>query len=304
MLKRPILVLGATGQVARALARCGSVRDHPMILRGRQDGDITDPLRLLAVMAELRPVAVINAAGFTAVDRAETERKAAFAINAEGPEHVARLCRYHDIPLVHLSTDYVFDGTSCKPYRETDTIGPLSVYGASKAAGEAAIRNTWPRHLILRTAWVYSLDGTNFLKTMLRLAGERDELSIVDDQRGTPTSAEDLATAITGLVSGFLANSGPTPWGTYHLTNLGETTWFGFASAIFDLTGTVGRKAPALRPITTVDYPTLACRPAYSVLDNSKIEQAFGLTLPEWRTSLAACLANMGKEKSRENVSR
>ena len=297
MSRRPGLVLGASGQVARALARCGSVGGYPMLCRGRPEGNITEPLQLRALLSAINPIAVVNAAAYTAVDRAETETAAAFAANAEGPETLARLCRDDDIPLVHLSTDYVFDGSSRRPYRETDAIAPINVYGASKAAGEAAIRLTWPRHVILRTAWVYSLDGTNFVTTMLRLANERDELGIVADQRGTPTWAGDLARAITDLLPRMITDKGAFPWGTYHLTSRGETTWFGFASQVFQLAEKFGQRCPQLRPITTSDYPTPARRPAYSVLDNRTIKQEMGLELPEWQTSLALCLTNLRKQE-------
>ncbi len=189
-----------------------------------------------------------------------------------------------------MSTDYVFDGTKRAPYRETDQIGPLSVYGASKAAGEAAIRATWAQHIILRTAWIYSSDGHNFLNTMIKLGAQRDELQVVDDQCGSPTWADDVAGAIVHIIPQLL--SGPTTdlWGTYHLTNAGETTWFGFASEIFRLAAETGRKVPRLTAIPSEKYPTLAKRPAYSVLDTAKIATAFGVRLPAWQASLARCV--------------
>ena len=295
MQRQPVVVIGATGQVARALARCGSVGDHPLICRGRPVADVTDPLALQDLFAALAPAAVVNASAYTAVDRAELDRAAAFAANAEGPEHLARLCRNYQYPacppLDRLRVRRHEPRALLRGRRHCSA----SIYGTSKAAGEAAIRQTWPRHLILRTAWVYSLDGQNFLKTMLRLAAERDELAVVDDQHGTPTWADDVAAAIVRILPSLLSDDGTVPWGTYHLTSRGATTWFGFASEIFLLADKSGRKTPRLKPITTADYPTPARRPVYSVLDSSKIERAFGVRLPEWQLSLRDCLAGLDK---------
>jgi dTDP-4-dehydrorhamnose reductase len=234
---------------------------------------------------------VINASAYTAVDRAESDRADAFAVNAEGPEHLARLCRDFGAPLVHLSTDYVFDGTARRPYRETDPIAPLGVYGASKAAGEEAIRIVWPHHLILRTAWLYSNDGHNFPNTMLRLGAERGELSIVDDQTGSPTWAQDVADAVLSLVPRLIAREADFPWGTYHVTNEGQVSWYGFATEIFRIARDAGKRSPVLKPITTAEYPTPAQRPAFSVLDTRKFRTAFGFGLPHWQASLSSCLA-------------
>jgi dTDP-4-dehydrorhamnose reductase len=239
-------------------------------------------------MRALAPAAVVNAAAYTAVDKAEQDRAAAFAVNAEGSGELARLCNGRQVPLVHISTDYVFDGASRTPYRETDAVRPLGVYGASKLAGETAIRQACPHHLILRTAWVYSRDGHNFARTMLRLAAEREELSIVNDQHGTPTSADDLAAAIATMLRRLLAPTAHNLWGTYHVTCHGETTWFGFASEIFRLAAARGLKVPRLKAITTAEFNSPAPRPLYSVLDNSKVGAAFGIALPPWQESLAA----------------
>jgi dTDP-4-dehydrorhamnose reductase len=301
MVAFPILVIGAGGQLARALGRRKVVDGHPILCRGRPEADIADPLALQRLFGELSPVAVVNAAAYTAVDKAEEDRASAFAVNAEGPEHLARLCRNAQIPLIHISTDYVFDGTRRTPYRETDAIAPLGVYGASKAAGEAAVRQTCPRHLILRTSWLYSMDGHNFLNTMIRLAGVHDELSIVDDQHGTPTWTHDVSAAIVAVLRRLLADGGG-PWGTYHLTNSGQTTWFGFAAEIFRLGAAAGLKTPRLKAITTAEYPASARRPAYSVLDNSKIGTAFDFCLPPWQTSLAQCFAQSQSSASEEKV--
>jgi dTDP-4-dehydrorhamnose reductase len=290
----PVLVMGSAGQVASALARQRTVGAHPILCCGRPDGDITSSASLLRLFEDVSPVAVVNAAAYTAVDKAESDPAAAFAVNADGPGDLAALCCDRDIPLLHISTDYVFGGSGRKPYLETDVIAPLGVYGASKAAGEAAVRRTWAKHLILRTAWVYSADGHNFLKTMLRLASEHDQLSVVDDQRGSPTWAEDIAAAIVTALARVTANpEDPTLWGTYHVTNKGDTTWHGFAREIFRLAAASGRKTPSMIPIPAAAYPTPARRPAYSVLDTTKIKDAFGIELPPWQTSLAACYARM-----------
>jgi dTDP-4-dehydrorhamnose reductase len=286
----PILVIGAEGQLARALACQQSIDGHPIVCRGRPDADVTNPSALRRLFGACAPAAIVNAAGYTAVDQAEGDARSAFAVNGEGPEHLARLCRERQIPIVHVSTDYVFDGTGQTPYRETDPIAPLGVYGASKAAGEAAIRRIDPRHVILRTAWLYSRDGHNFLNSMRRLAAGRAEISVVDDQHGTPTWTADVAAAIVTVLRLLLTNATDNLWGTYHLTSRGETTWLGFAAEIFRLAAAAGQPSPRLKAITTAEYAARAPRPAYSVLDTRKIEAAFGIRLPPWQASLARCL--------------
>lgn len=292
----PILVIGAGGQLARALACLGTIDEQPVVCCGRPDIDIANASSLERCLNALAPAVVVNAAAYTAVDKAEQDRASAYAVNAQGPEHLARLCQARDLPLVHVSTDYVFDGSSEIPYRETDPVRPLGVYGASKLAGEEAIRQGCPRHVILRTAWLYGRDGHNFAKTMLRLGAEREELSIVDDQRGSPTSTDDLAAAVATIVRRLLDTdtSGEDLWGTYHVTCAGETTWFGFAQEIFRLVVAKGQKVPKLRPITTAEFNAPALRPSYSVLDSGKVEAAFGIALPPWQESFAACFAGSG----------
>jgi dTDP-4-dehydrorhamnose reductase len=292
MAELPILVIGAGGQLARALARFSAVLDHPVVCRGRPGADLANPASLQKAFDELTPVAVINAAAYTAVDKAEEEPEASFAANAAGPEALATLCDERGLPLIHVSTDYVFDGTGRVPYTETDAIAPLGVYGASKAQGEAAVRRVCPRHVILRTSWLYSMEGRNFLTTMLRLGATREELGIVNDQHGTPTWAHDVAGAICTIARQLIADRREDAWGTYHLTGAAETTWFGFASEIFRLAAARGSKVPRLKPIATKDYPTLARRPSYSVLDTSKIRSAFAISLPGWQKSLAQCFAD------------
>jgi dTDP-4-dehydrorhamnose reductase len=286
-----ILVVGARGQLARGLERCGARDGHTIICRGRPDADLTDPLSLQRLFTEFIPDAVVNAAAYTAVEKAEEERSAAFAVNAEGAEHLARLCAERNLPLIHISTDYVFDGTQRTPYHEGDAIAPLGVYGASKAAGEGAIRRLCSRHVILRTAWLYSMEGQNFLTTMLRLGAAREELLVVSDQYGTPTWTHDVAGAILAVLRRVSTDGQDAPWGTYHLTADGTTTWFGFAAEIFRLAHAAGQKVPRLKAIGTADYPSAVRRPLYSVLDNSKIASAFDIRLPAWQLSLARCFA-------------
>ncbi len=302
MLGIPILVIGANGQLARALARCADIDGHPILCRGRPEIDLARPATLQRLIDELSPAVVVNAAAYTAVDTAEAEKEQAFAVNAAGCEQLAQWCGARGLPLIHVSTDYVFDGLRRRPYAETDPIAPLGVYGASKAAGEFAIRRHCPRHLILRTAWLYSMDGQNFLTTMLRLGAKQDELSIVADQQGTPTWTRDVAAAISTTVRRILADNDDAMWGTYHLTAQGSTTWFGFATEIFRLAAAAGRRVPRLKPITTAEYPTAARRPSYSVLDTRKIESSIGIRVPAWQDSLRQCLANSRLPAFEENV--
>jgi dTDP-4-dehydrorhamnose reductase len=292
MAELPILVIGASGQLACALARRGAILDHSIVCRGRPEANLADTASLQRQFDDLAPVVVINAAAYTAVDKAEEEPEAAFAANAAGLETLATLCEARGLPLIHVSTDYVFDGTGRVPYTETDAIAPLGVYGVSKAQGEAAVRRACARHVILRTSWLYSMEGRNFLTTMLRLGATRDELSIVNDQHGAPTWTHDVAGAICTIARRLVADRRDDAWGTYHLTGAGETTWFGFASEIFRLAAARGSKVPHLTPIAAKDYPTLAKRPPYSVLNTSKIRSAFAISLPGWQESLAQCLAD------------
>jgi dTDP-4-dehydrorhamnose reductase len=236
-------------------------------------------------MARERPDIVINAAAYTAVDRAESEPEAAWATNCIGPANLSAACDNAAVPLVHISTDYVFDGSKPGAYVENDPVNPLGVYGASKEAGDRAVRNSLERHVILRTAWVYSAHGQNFVKTMLRLAGERPVLRVVADQTGSPTSAADIAAAIGTVVR--LIAAGNTRWGTYHFAGAGRVTWHGFAEAIFALAAPWRGPPPKVEAITTADYPTPARRPANSVLDCRRIGDAFGIVPRSWRDALA-----------------
>lgn len=284
---RPVLIVGRSGQVARALDARG-FGTLPHVALGRDLADLTDAAALSRVFAEHEPQIVINAAAYTAVDKAESEHDLAFAVNRDGPAHLARLCAAAAIPLVHLSTDYVFDGTKREPYVEDDPVAPLNVYGASKAAGEEAIRAALPEHVILRTSWVYSATGNNFVKTMLRLAETQDRLSIVDDQRGAPTYAADIADAIAVIVESLV--DGRVAYGTFHLAGGGATSWAEFGREIFARAASHGVRQPEILPIPTSAYPTPARRPANSLLNCERIERHYGIALPAWQLSLDRCL--------------
>lgn len=291
-----ILVLGGNGQVGHALrhslAPLGDVvvatRSGELPDGGRCEvADFDAPASLEELVERLAPDSIVNAAAYTAVDKAEDDADAAFRANAEAPGVLARSSAARGIPFVHYSTDYVFDGQGKRPYREDDPTAPLGVYGTSKLAGEDAIRSAGGRHLILRTAWVYGQQGHNFMKTMLRLGADRDELRVVADQVGTPTPA-----ALIADVTAELLRLQDEPSGTFHLTPRGETSWHGFAEAIFEEAATRGliARAPKVLPIATADYPTRARRPGYSRLDIGKLEQALGHPLPDWRTGLQQIL--------------
>jgi dTDP-4-dehydrorhamnose reductase len=288
-----IAIAGSTGQVALALMRQAAGRQITASAFGRPRLDLASAASIEAFLDGARPDIVINAAAYTAVDKAESEPQVAHAINAEGPAVLAAGCAKRSIPLIHISTDYVFDGTKTSPYIEDDAIAPLGVYGRSKADGEEAVRRLNPQHVIVRTSWVYGPDGANFLKTMLRLAAERDEVGVVGDQHGAPTRADDLAAALLDVSDSLLKSPAVDRWGTYHLAGGGQTTWHGFAAKIFQHTAAQGLKTPRLKQIATADYPTPARRPAYSVLDQAKIGKSFGVKMPNWSDSLARHFANL-----------
>jgi dTDP-4-dehydrorhamnose reductase len=280
-----LLVLGAGGQVGRELCRLAWPAGAAIAAVDRGEVEIADRDAVFAAVERERPDLVINAAAYTAVDRAESEPDAAWAANCTGPANLAAACRDAAIPLLHLSTDYVFDGTKQGPYRENDPANPLGVYGKSKGAGDRAIRETLSEHVILRTAWVYSPHGHNFVKTMLRLAVERPVLRVVADQTGSPTSAADIAAAIQEIVRQIKA--GNRHWGTYHFTGAGAVTWHGFAAAIFAEAAPWRGPPPRVEAIATAEYPTPARRPANSVLDCTRIGETFGIAPRPWREALA-----------------
>ena len=261
-----------------------------MFLVGRSSISVTDQARLLRAVINFNPDLVVNAAAYTAVDKAEDDREAAFAVNRDGAAAVAAAAQAAEAPLIHLSTDYVFDGSKRKPYFETDPTNPLGVYGESKLAGEIAVASCANNHIILRTSWVCSPIGHNFVKTMLRLARERDEVAVVDDQWGAPTFAADLAAAIMSIGDKLASVDSSRVSGIYHAASAGETTWCGFAREIMVQSAAKGGPACRVRAIASSEYPTRAKRPQNSRFDCSKLKQVFGIGLPAWQTSLDTCL--------------
>jgi dTDP-4-dehydrorhamnose reductase len=275
-----ILIFGAGGQLGLDLQRCAMQRAVPFMAFSRAEVDITDTGAVSRAVDETRPTVVVNGAAYTKVDLAETETDAARFGNEIGPGVIAAACASRHTPLIHISTDYVFDGEKEGAYAETDAIAPLGVYGRSKAAGEAAVRAAAARHIILRTSWVYGEFGNNFLKAILRLARDRDELRIVADQRGCPTSTRDLAEAILRIAP-KLADEEDL-YGTYHFAGTGATSWHGFASRIIEAQAQITGRHPRVMEITTADYPAVARRPANSVLDCSLFERTFGFRAHDW----------------------
>ncbi len=276
-----LLLLGAGGQVGREIAGRAAEAGHELVALDHAGLDITDAAALTRALATARPDVVINAAAYTAVDRAESEPERAHLINAVAPGLIAQACAEAGTALIHLSTDYVFDGTKPGAYVESDPVAPLGVYGASKEEGERAVRAALERHLIVRTSWVYGTHGANFLKTMLRLAGERDRLTIVADQRGCPTATADIAEGLLAAAP-QLAAGALTP-GTYHLAGTGATSWFDFAVAILARAGTHTDRQPEIVPIGTADYPTPARRPANSELSSEAFARASGYRAAPWQ---------------------
>lgn len=286
-----LLVFGAGGQVGRALvqrAGCACLGlDHGAC-------DIADAASVARALSPPGLSAVVNCAAYTAVDRAESDRERAFAVNAEGAGIVARAAAARGLPIIHLSTDYVYAGTRAGPHREDDPIAPLNVYGASKAAGDAAVAAGNPLAVLLRVSWVFGVHGPNFVKTMLRLGRERGELRIVDDQIGGPTEARDIADAILAIATAC-RRPGFSGWGTFHFAGAPNTSWYGFAQAIFAraIIGRATGTAPRLVPIASAEYPTPATRPLNSMLDCRQIRQVFGIEQPDWRTSLDRVVAEV-----------
>jgi len=287
------LILGATGQVGVELQR-SFIDAGEVIALDRKGADLSRPETLRTLIAEIKPNVILNAAAYTAVDRAESEPELAMIINGEAPRVLAEAAAKHDAILVHYSTDYVFNGAKTSPWLETDEPAPLNVYGETKLAGEQAIQESGAKHLIFRTSWVFGPHGQNFLRTMLRLGAERDQLRIVDDQIGTPTSSIAIANATRAVVDRILAdniNSQPSWSGVYHMTCGGMTSWCSFANEIF----TQGKhflngKVPEVIPISSEQYPTPAKRPLYSVLSNDKFVMKLGLHLPMWQEALRQSL--------------
>lgn len=283
-----VAVIGTQGQLARSLAEL-SGDDAAITCIGRPLLDLAEPETVAAALDELPADIVVNAAAYTAVDRAESEAGLAFAINRDGAAAVAEVCARRNLPLIHLSTDYVFDGARSGAWREADTCNPQSVYGASKLAGEQAVLAAFPAAVILRTAWLHSPFGTNFVRTMLRLSAERDRLRVVADQHGSPTYAPDLAVAILAMARRLAGTRDTALSGIFHLAGSGETTWHGLAVT----TMAMAQRGILVDPISTADYPTPVTRPANSVLHTAKIEAAYGIRLPPWQEGVRHGVARL-----------
>ena len=282
-----ILVAGENGQVATELRLQGEHSAHDVITLGRDKLDIREAELVKQRINEIKPDIVINAAAYTAVDKAEEDTEQAYAINRDGARHLAESCQSSGIPFIHISTDYVFDGSSSSPYAEDEQVSPLGAYGQSKWAGEEAVRATLSEHIILRTSWVFSSHGHNFVKTILRVAAERDELKVVNDQLGGPTSANGIASALLAICDKY-QQQGKLPWGTYHYSGLPFTSWHGFAEKIVEQ----GRKQGiidhevVIHPIPTEEYPTPAKRPANSRLLSDRLNAEFGIKADDWQGQL------------------
>lgn len=292
-----IAITGRAGQVARAMGEAAAQAGVELIVLARPEFDLECPETIGALLEAAAPDVLVNAAAYTAVDKAEQDEDRAMALNAHAPGILAAAAARRALPFVHLSTDYVFDGTKTVPYHPTDDTAPLNAYGRSKRAGEGAVRAENPRHVIVRTSWVYDGTGRNFLTTMRALAATRPEIAVVSDQFGCPTFAPDLARGLIGIARAITgAREDDARFGTHHLAGAGDTSWAGFAAAIFDLArvngvGVSGVGAPRIRPIRTADYPTPATRPANSRLDCASTRAAFDVALPFWGEALARCLA-------------
>lgn len=277
-----VLVTGAGGQLGQALQHVAhEYRNIQFYFSASAEADVTDKQVLSRLFADKKPHVCINTAAYTAVDKAESEQEKAFAVNVTGARNLAEVCNDFNAVLVHISTDFVFDGNQTTPYTEEDITHPQGVYGKTKRDGEVAIQETLKKYYIIRTSWLYSQFANNFMKTMIKLGRERDSLSVVNDQTGTPTYAVELAKAILNIIA---ANAGQ--YGIYHYSNEGEATWYDFAKKIFELSDITIN----LQPIPTTDYPTPAKRPVYSVLDKSKIKKNFGISIPKWEESLSKTL--------------
>ncbi len=291
-----LAVTGKNGQVVSALQAFAN-DELEIVTLGRPELDLARPETVAKVLYDAKPDVVVSAAAYTAVDRAESEPEVAFAVNRDGARAVAKAAKELGIPVIHLSTDYVFDGTKGSPYVESDPTAPSSVYGHSKLEGENAVADANPNHVILRTAWVYSEHGDNFVKTMLRLGESQDEVNVVADQFGCPTSANDIATAIVAIAGKLSSDPSARLRGVFHLSGTGETNWAGFAKQIFKFSAENGGKSIIVNDITTAQYPTPARRPANSRLDCNKLDEVHGIRLPSWQTSTRAVVTALAHSK-------
>ena len=292
-----LAVTGLRGQIVSALIE-RAPREVEIIALGRPQLELGRREAVLASLLHAGCDAIINAAAYTHVDKAESEPECAMKVNGEGAGNVAEAAAILNVPLLHISTDYVFDGCLDRPYREQDETNPTNVYGRSKLVGEAKIRQTHQNHIILRTAWVYSPFGINFVKSMLRLGVEREEVSVVMDQIGNPTCALDIADVLVFIAMKLKEDSTSGLRGTFHFTGRGDASWADIAEVIFQTAEAYGRARVGVRRITTQEYPTVAKRPTNSRLDNGKLESIYGIKRPEWRVSLAACVQRLLKEKN------
>ena len=293
-----ILLTGGSGQVGQAILRSAPPTGWRFYAPSRDQLDLEDVASVNQVLCSRPWEAVINCGAYTAVDRAESEAGRCWAINATAPSVLARWCAEKAIPLIHLSSDYVYGGDKSSPYVEADRLAPLSVYGASKAAGDLAVTTAGGRFVILRTSWVVSATGANFVKTMLRLAQERSELRVVNDQFGAPTSADDLAAATLRVLQ-LSTDAASAPSGVYHAVNRGETSWFGVAEAVFAIARRRGLKSPRLMPISSAEYPTPARRPSNSRLDGAKLARDYGVTFPDWRLAVQPIVETLLEDGTR-----
>ena len=292
-----LLITGGNGQLGRELVEGGHLKEFEILAPSSRHMDITDLHAVRTYIDLHQPNLVINSAAFTQVDNAEDAESLAFAVNGTGCSNLSRICAANEIPLFHISTDYVFDGTKGAPYLEMDPTSPIGAYGHSKAEGEAAIRSNLKAHIILRTSWLYGVHGQNFVKTMLKLAATKDEIRVVSDQFGSPTSATDLAIAVMTIADRF-RRCAAVDWGTYHYCGLGVISWYEFAREIIELAGQFGEiRANRVVPITTADYPTKARRPAFSALDCNLIKKRFGISQKPWQESLKSTIQRLSDRK-------
>lgn len=284
-----ILVLGASGQLGQCLKKVAAERNiNNISFPDESIANILDTDLLAALFLKEQPRFVINCAAYTAVDKAEDDIEICRKVNKDGALNIAQLCKAHNATLIHVSTDFVFEGNGHDLLKEDDLAGPVNIYGVTKLEGEQDVISVLPEHFILRTSWLYSEYGANFVKAMLKFGAERDELNIIADQVGSPTYAIDLAGAILDIIE-----SGKTVYGVYHYSNEGVTSWYDFAMGVFDISGTEVK----VNPIPTSQYPTRAVRPKFSVMDKSKIKSTFGITIPYWRDSLKVCIERLKSEE-------
>lgn len=281
-----LFVTGANGQLGWEVARVGSLSGHDVLAMTRSQLDITKPDDIMKIFSEFKPEIIVNGSAYTKVDQAETEKDRAYEINRDGAGHLAAVCNTLNIPLIHISTDFVFDGGKNAPYTENDPVNPLNIYGMSKWEGEKKVAAVLERHIIIRTSWLYGVHGNNFVKTMLRLAREKTHLRVVSDQTGCPTCAADLADAIVNIADA-VSNDPEPAWGLYHYCGFGETTWYEFASTAIDYARKyIPVRVEAIEPISTAEYPVAAVRPSYSVLDCQSIRNTFDVDMKPWIDSL------------------